>query len=440
MNHDDPYGGHFGVARTMELIRRKYYWPSVGRDIKKYVSTCDICQRTKAPRHKHYGELQPLLVPTRPWTSMSMDIIVGLPSSAAADSKAYDAILVTIDRFTKMAKYFPIRETINAHELADLFHRQIVCSFGTLSSIVSDHGSIFTSQFWSSLYFYMKARRKLSTAFHSQTDGQTERQNQTLEQYLRCYINYRQDDWVDWLLQAEFTYNNTVHASTGVIPFFALYGYNPDFTWDVEDAIPEREAPAAHERAATIKAKREQLAERLREASEYQAKYSNQRHAPQRYRVGDEVLLSSKNIRLSRPSKKLDNRFLGPFRIIEAIGKQAYRLDLPKAYSRIHPVFHVSLLQPYRRCPGEEPSSPSAAELLPNGEEYEVEDILNVRQYRGKTQYLVKWLGYPDWEKSWENESNLGNARELREVFKARHRPAVDPTAPPTAKKRQQRR
>ena len=158
MNHDDPYGGHFGVARTMELIRRKYYWPSVGRDIKKYVSTCDVCQRMKAPRHKPYGKLQPLPVPTHPWMSMFMDMIVELPPSADADSKAYNAILVTIDRFTKMAKYFPIRETINAHELADLFHRQIVCSFGTPSSIISDRGSIFTSQFWSSLCFYMKSR------------------------------------------------------------------------------------------------------------------------------------------------------------------------------------------------------------------------------------------------------------------------------------------
>jgi len=184
----------------------------------------------KALRHKPYGELQLLPVSTRPWMSMSMDMIVGLPLSTDGNSKTYDAILVTMDHFTKMAKYFQIRKTINAYELAYLFHRQIVCSFGTPSSIISDHGRIFTSQFWSSLCFYMKARRKLSTAFHLQTDGQTERQNQTLEQYLHCYINYRQDDWVDWLPQAEFTYNNTVHASTGVSPFFALYGYNPDFT------------------------------------------------------------------------------------------------------------------------------------------------------------------------------------------------------------------
>ena len=129
-----------------------------------------------------------------------MDMIVGLPPSADGHSKAYDAILVTIDRFTKMAKYFPIRETINAHELVNLFYRQIVCSFRTPSSIISNHGSIFTSQFWSSLCFYMKARRKLNTAFHPQTDGQAQRQNQTLKQCLCCYINYRQDDWVDWLL------------------------------------------------------------------------------------------------------------------------------------------------------------------------------------------------------------------------------------------------
>ena len=175
------------------------------------------------------------------------------------------------------------------------------------------------------------------------------------------------------------------------------------------------------------------------EASKYQAKYYNQRHAPQRYRVGDEVLLSSKNIRLSRPSKKLDNRFLGPFRIIEAIGKQAYRLDLPKAYSRIYLVFHVSLVEPYRWHPGEEPSSSPAAELLPDREEYEVEDILDVRQHRGEIQYLVKWLRYPDREKSWENESNLGNARKLLEAFKTRHQPAVDLTASLKAKNRWQR-
>ena len=189
-NHDDPYGGHFGTARTAELIRRKYFWLAIAANIKKYVHDCNVCQRVKAPRHKPYGELQLLPLPERPWKSISMDMITGLLPSVDGNSKAFDAIFMVVDRFTKMAKYFPIRKTIDAAELADLFHKKIVCSFGTLWSIVSDRGSIFTNQFWSSLCFYMKARRQLSTAFHPQTDRQTELQNQTLEHYLCCYVNY----------------------------------------------------------------------------------------------------------------------------------------------------------------------------------------------------------------------------------------------------------
>src|SRR5439155_11324505 len=132
-----------------------------------------------------------------------------LPPSADADSQVYNAILVVVDCFTKMAKYFPVRTTITAVDLAKLFHQHIVCSFGTPSSIVTDRGSLFTSQYWSSLCFHMKARRKLSTAFHPQTDGQTERQNQTLEHYLRTYVEYTQDDWAKRLDMAEFAYNNS---------------------------------------------------------------------------------------------------------------------------------------------------------------------------------------------------------------------------------------
>ena len=169
-------------------------------------------------------------------------------------------------------------------------------------------------------------------------------------------------------------------------------------------------------------------------------KWYNQSYTPKHYRVGDRVLLSSKNIRLSRPSKKLDFRFLGPFRIIEALGKQAYRLDLPKTLGAIHPVFHVSLLQPYHRREGEGSPTPPPAILLEDGEEYEVEAILDQRQRRGKTQYLVKWLGYPDWESSWEDESNLGNAEARLQEFTSK-RPAFKPTAPRKrpAKKRQKR-
>src|SRR5438046_3117312 len=160
----------------------------------------------KAPCYKPYGEMQPLPILSRPWKSIFMDMIIELLPSADTNSKAYNAILVVVDHFMKMAKYFPVRTTITAADLAKLFHQHIVCSFGMPSSIIMDRSSLFTSQYWSSLCFHMKARRKLSTAFYPQTDGQMERQNQTLEYYLHCYINYRQNDWVEWLPQAEFAY------------------------------------------------------------------------------------------------------------------------------------------------------------------------------------------------------------------------------------------
>jgi hypothetical protein len=439
INHDDPHGGHFGAVRTTELIRRKYFWPTIATNIKDYVRGCDVCQRTKAPRHRPYGELQSLPIPERPWKSVSMDMITGLPPSADGATKVYDAILVVVDRFTKMAKYLPTQKTLDAAGLANLFYKRIICSFGTPWSIVSDRAGLFTSQFWSSLCFYMKARRQLSTAFHPQTDGQTERQNQTLEHYLRCYVGHRQDDWVEWLEQAEFTYNNSKHASTGMTPFYAMYGYHPEFTWDVEDDIPEGEAPAAQQRAAAISNEREKLKERLRHAVEYQKKWYDKSHTPRHYRVGDKVLLSSKNIRLSRPSRKLDFRFLGPFRITEALGTQAYRLELPKTLGAIHPVFHVSLLEPYHRRGGEGSPTPPPAILMEDGEEYEVEAILDQRQRRGKPQYLVKWLGYPDWETSWEDESNLGNAKARLQEFKS-NRPVTMPAASGRRPVKKQRR
>jgi transposase InsO family protein len=127
-----------------------------------------------------------------------------------------------------MAKYFPVRKTLDAQQLAQILVTRIVKDFGTPQSIVSDRGSIFTSIFWSSLCYYIKTKRRLSTAYHPQTDEQTERQNQVLEHFLRSYVDYHQDDWVELLPITEFAYNNLVHTSTGVMPFYALYGYHPE--------------------------------------------------------------------------------------------------------------------------------------------------------------------------------------------------------------------
>ena len=189
-NHDDPLAGHFGYARTLELIWRKYYWPCMGKEIKAYMKSCTACQQAKPTRHKPYGELQSLQQPRGPYTNISMDFILGL-SPSKCRSKAYNSILVIMDWYTKMACYIAVRSDIDTPRLAAVFVQKfILAGPGIPDCIVSDQGSVFTLTFWSTVCYHLKVRRRLLTAFHPQTDGQMERQNSTLEQYLQAYIAY----------------------------------------------------------------------------------------------------------------------------------------------------------------------------------------------------------------------------------------------------------
>jgi len=394
-HHDDILAGHFEVEKTTELIERKYYWKGISQSIKDYVSICDICQRVKTPRHRPYEEMQALPHPRGSWQKVTMDFITGLPPSKRK-GVVYDSILVVVDRYTKMTRYLPTNKTITAERLADLFFEEIIYRFGTPIGIVTDRGSVFTSAYWSELCYCMKVKRRLSTAFHPQTDEQTERQNQTLEHYLRVYCNDEQDNWANLLPLAEFVYQTSSHASTRCSPFYAGYGYNPSIHYDVEDDFRKGEVPAAKDRVKEIDNMREALAQRWQGVVEAQAKHYNQKHKPQHFNVGDLVVLSAKNLRQKRPSKKLSHRYIEPFRVQDIVGKQAYRLTLPDTY-RIHPVFHVSLLEPYHRR-ADDSSIPELPlpELIDNDEQYEVEEILNRKKSKGDIFYKVKWLEWPE--------------------------------------------
>lgn len=189
--HDGTDAGHFGVGRTTELLQRKYHWIGMHTDVKKYVASCAICQGTVSRRHRPYGKLESLPIPTRPFKEVSMDFITGLPS-VWHKGENVDAILVIVDRFTKYALFLPTSTTITSVELAKLFHTEVELRYGAPEGVVSDRGSVFTSQFWTDLCYYSKIQRRLSTAYHPQTDGQTERANQTLESYLRSFIDSQQ--------------------------------------------------------------------------------------------------------------------------------------------------------------------------------------------------------------------------------------------------------
>jgi len=223
---DSKIAGPFGTYKTIGRVRANFSWPRLDENITQYVHSCDVCQSNKVIRHKRFGLLEPLEVPMRPWTAVSMDFIVGLPKS-----DGYTKIWVIVDRFSKMAHFIPLRTEEHIKELALTLVKEIWRLHGLPESIVSDRDTRFTSKFWTSLIQLLQVKLNLSTAFHPESDGQTERVNQTLEQYLISYCSYPQDDWVSLLPFAEHAYNTSMSESTKASPFEINYGCSPQTQW-----------------------------------------------------------------------------------------------------------------------------------------------------------------------------------------------------------------
>ena len=417
--HDSPLAGHFGVLKTLELVTRNYWWPQVRQFVIDYVSTCDVCCRSKIPRHRPYGLLRPLPIPNGPWKSISIDFITDLPSS-----QDYDAILTVVDRFTKMAHFLPCRKTFSSQETANLVMREVFKHHGLPDEIISDRGPQFIAKFWTHLLEILRISRKLSSSYHPQTDGQTERTNQTLEQYLRCFINYQQDDWVDFLHMAEFAYNNSIHSSTGFTPFFANTGYHP--RWMMLEYPKVSNNPAVKDRLEQLKEVQANISDNLLHTQAKYKKVADKHRLDStlenpKFKVGDRVWLLRRNVKTTRPCDKLDFQRLGPFVISHQVNEVAFRLELP-SHMRLHPVFHVSLLEPWTSSsiPNRVVPPPPPVQLA-EGPEYEVEAILDSKVIRNKLYYLVDWLGYTPEDRTWEPATNVTNASELIQEFHLRY-------------------
>jgi hypothetical protein len=306
-----------------------------------------------------------------------MDFITGLPESGG-----YNAILVVVDRLTKMSHFIPCRDSCTAEEVALLYRDSVWKHHGLPASIVSDRGAIFVSTFWRNLCSRLGIQSRLSTAFHPETDGQTERTNAILEQYLRGYINYQQDDWHSWLSQAEFAHNAHTSETTKTSPFFANYAFHPrlEITLPGPPETTEEDSPditrTLHELQAMLK-------EEIRYAQEiHQEQADRHRHPAPALRIGDKVWLSTKNIRTTRPSKKLDQRRMGPYPITAIVGPRAYQLGLP-GNLKIHPTFHVNLLEPAAQddpIPGQCTAEPPPIEIQ-GSPEWAVVELIDSRRY-----------------------------------------------------------
>ncbi|KAI0993448.1 hypothetical protein K3495_g14736, partial [Podosphaera aphanis] len=415
LHHDDPASGHPGREKTFELVSREYFWPHMRKYVTQYVRNCHTCQRSKPSNHAKFGVLRPLPIAEQPWQEVSMDFVTGLPKS-----EDFDAIMVVVDRLTKMRHLIPCTTTTSSSDVAKLYLRNIWKLHGLPTHITSDRGTQFTAKFWKELCKYLKIEARMSTAFHPETDGQTERFNAVMEQYLRSYVSYQQDDWAHWLPMAEFAANNQVSSSTQATPFFSNYGFHPRFTVALKQQTSTSPNLDAKNFALKMNNLHDYLRANIRSAQDQQEQAANAHRKPApNYKIGDLVFLSAKNIRTARKSQKLDWKKLGPFPIKKVISPSAYRLSLPKSM-KIHPVFHVSLLYPAPCDPvAGQIQLPPPPVIVNEEEEYTVEEIYDSRITKmNGLQYLVKWMN--DNDTTWEPAVNLDDTIAV-EVFHKRY-------------------
>ncbi|RYP29820.1 hypothetical protein DL768_011207 [Monosporascus sp. mg162] len=227
--HEDPLHGHQGIFKTTKRLQEKYDFPELRKTVEQVVKDCNVCNKAKAARHKPYGLLQPTEIPDKAWNTIAWDFITGLPlSKDPVTGVQYDGVWVIVDRLTKYGYFLPFKGNATAEQLAYAFVRHYLDKHGIPKRIISDRDKLFTSKFGTSFFKQIGAKLKFSTAYHPQTDGQTERLNQTLEQYLRSYVNYQQDNWVELLPLAQVAYNTSVNEDMGISPHTAVYGRNAE--------------------------------------------------------------------------------------------------------------------------------------------------------------------------------------------------------------------
>jgi transposase InsO family protein len=342
--HEHIATGHPGRWKTYELVSRDFWWPGMSTFVRDFVDSCATCQSTK-PRPKSQVPLRPNQIPTNVWGIITMDFITDLPTS-----KGYDSLFVVVDRLSKAVIVTPCNKTITAEGTAQLYLDNVWRRTGLPQQVISDRGPQFASKVMQEIWSKLGVKSTMSTAFHSQTDGETERVNQELEQYLRVFCNFQVDNWAELIPFMEFAHNARSHSATNRSSFEVWYGYQPEFIPPLNFVTT---IPTVEDRLRSMDQVRNEVAAALKVAAETMKRLGPSKPS-KTFTEGDLVWLEGTNIHTTHPKAKLAPRRHSPFKVMYSTQTNT-KLLLPKTW-HIHPVFHNSLISPYKETPAHGPN------------------------------------------------------------------------------------
>src|ERR1700752_2743208 len=418
MCHDFQLAGHLGTAKTAELVKRYFYWNNIDVAVREYVLSCPFCQSDKDTNQRKLGLLQSIEIPQRRWEVVTVDFITSLPDVGnGKDTPIYNAICVFVDKYSKMVHLVPCHTKLSAPMFARIFMNDLVRLHGVPKRIISDRDTRFNSIFFHKFLKALDVDLAMSTAFHPQTDGQTERVNRILQEMLRHYVHDHHEHWIKWLPYAEFAINNSISTSTGHTPFYLNYGEHP--ATPLSNVIPDiDDVPEAADTIKKVQEALEDARTKMEQAQRRQAYYANSSRRQHVFNEGDKVMLRTSNYiqRLRRQagnttSTSLMPRYLGPYKIKSKYSDLVCELELPASWGNVRPVFHISQLQAYRESPTyrhqQRPPRQAPSGLIPVLSGDEVFGVLG-RKYFGYTaddghmyKYLIKWKNQGDSSNQW---------------------------------------
>ena len=409
--HDAATGAHAGRDRMLAATQQRFDWRGMAGDVERYVLTCDTCQRNKHSKQLKPGLLMPLPLPEEPCSHWTTDAVSGLPRTR----RGFDAIQVYVDRLTKLKRFAAVHTSDGSVQLANTTLRTIIGPHGMPRSFVSDRDPRITARFWKELSRVLGSEVNLSTAQHPQSDGQSEREIQTLITALRSYAGSMADDWDDYLPALELAFNSKQQASTGAAPFTLVYGTEARLPIDcaLDDARPAT-MPAVAERAARMRQALDHARSKVDIAQSRQKRHADRHRRLLQLKAGDRVLLATEGLQLRSGTHKLTARYIGPFRVLGSVNDNAVTLELPPLLGALHATFNISRLKPYRDGGASFPGRPQrlheppAVDADTNGvASYEVEAVLAQKGAGAQRQLLIRWKGYGAEHDEWQRRSEL---------------------------------